>query len=474
MLASPQRLKKTVRVYSSSGPERPAKPFSWREELKQVFKFLNILWWPLFRNRQRYFTHSRFLKDCKDLPGFRNLWDTIQKGSFAYNSLFLGIRPWQRSSSSTDLADLTTLALFFGDEFIDGVCKAAGKNRMRALLNSDPGRFYLQKKIRSQQVQLIYFFNLNKLLPDAVMAEITPKYLISYKKFYDLLDYFLKQMNGYLSKMPFEKANKAADKIMDVCNTCLESYLHDVNSDPVGESIEEVKTVLHFHEAKTRYMQEKLLELRCILANKEHKMNSSQTEGWLDIMRVVQICDDLQDVLEDEGFQDNLVISVAFHHFPEEWKWLQKNKQLLQEPVQNHFLLSIFLPQTIHYCFDLATARIRTMNWEQQKIIHYLLFNNWFLAGSEKEITKYWGTSVADKKYLLTIFKKLKAMMPDRSEQLIKAYVIDTCFHLKSGRIMLRKKLDWKSYYQLRFNLLYVPVFDKSVIFDRMVQNSKQ
>lgn len=448
---------------------RSVKPFSWRDELNELCspKFFNITWWPLFKLKQQYFSSSPFIRNCKKLPGFSDLWNTIQKGSFAYNCLFLGMKPYQRSFSSTDLVDITTLALFFGDEFIDGICKAAGKPAMRELLESHPEGFYLKKITGENKITLVYAFDINTLLPPAVMQQITPKYNISYSSFYDLLKQFLLIMNKYLAKMPFEKAGVTADKIVDVCNTCLESYLHDIDSDLVGDDIPDVASVLHFHEMKTRYMQEKFLELRCILAEKEYMMESEQTQGWLDIMRVVQIYDDLQDVVEDDGYQDNLVISVAFHKYKEEWSWLKKNKQLLQGSRQRHFLLSVFMPQTISYCLKMAAARMGSMNWEQQKIMHYLLFKNWFVAETNEGIADGFQGKI-DEKFLISVYRQMEFLMPDADSNQLKTHLIHSCFHLKSIKKLLRKKLSWTRYYQLRYDLLMVSPEIKSKAFDKI------
>jgi hypothetical protein len=473
MLPSQKQVPAAIRIRSFSDAHYPIQQFSWREELKELLssKLLNIVWWPVLKLRQRYFTHSSLVKYCKTLRGFTNLWNTIQKGSFAYNCLFLEIKPYHRSYSSTDLADVTTLALFFGDEFIDGVCKAAGKCSMRQLLHH-PGRFYLRKKIEDQKVRLVYRFDLNKLLPPFVMEQTTPKYGISYARFYYLLEHFLQLMNNYLAKMPFSKAQLAADKIMDVCNTCLESYLHDITVNPVGEQIHGVSDVLHFHEAKTRYMQEKFLELRCILADREYMMNNGQMQGWLDIMRVVQIYDDLQDLTEDDGFQDNLVISVAFHQFKNEWQWFKKNQQALHQSKQRPFLLSLYMPQTINYCLALASARMRAMNWEQQKIMNYLLFKNWFIAQNDEGIENFFNLSSPGKELLKNMFDQLQVLMPHAYEHEIKAHLVHTCFHLKSVKKTLRKKLSWTTYYQLRYNLLNVSLAVKAQAFDTVIASN--
>lgn len=459
----------SARNYFPKDVPRLMQPFSWKAELKELCspKFFNITWWPLFKLRQQYFSRSPFMRDCKKLPGFKNLWSTIQKGSYAYNCLFLGMKPYQRNFSSTDLVDITTLALFFGDEFIDGICKAAGKPVMRELLNDNPAAFYLRRTIKNRQVKLVYGFNIKKLLSPSVMEQVTPKYGISYAKFYSLLEHFLDIMNGHLARLTFDKARGTAEKIMDVCNTCLESYLHDINSDPVENQILDVKSVLHFHEMKTRYMQEKFLELRCLLADREHMMSSDQTKGWLDIMRVVQIYDDLQDVVEDDGYQDNLVISVAFHKFREEWEWFHASQQLLIQSKQRHFLLSIHMPQTINYCLTLASARMGSMNWEQQKIMHYLLFKNWFVAQKGESIQE---VSISGSQFLAKMYQQVEFLMPGADSRQIKAHLVNSCFHLQPVKKLLRKKLSWTSYYQLRYNLLVVPSAIKAKAFDKITR----
>ena len=179
-----------------SGYKHPGR-FSWANELKYIFSYkgFNFLLWPVFKIRQRHFTRSTIFKLCKPLPVFLNLWKTIQKGSFAYNTLFLGIIPLHRSSSRTDLADITTLAFFFGDEFIDGIRLSAGKDFILNLLNNNAEQFYLREKIKDKTVRVEYSFELLKLLPEHVLEETNPKYHISYRRFYRLLKYFLQTIN---------------------------------------------------------------------------------------------------------------------------------------------------------------------------------------------------------------------------------------------------------------------------------------
>jgi len=395
-----------------------------------------------------------------ELPGFPDLWKTIQKGSFAYNTLFLGLSP-TKLSTATDLADITTLALFFGDEFIDGIAADAGKPFICSIIQSNNNKFYLQKKFVDGNVTLQYCFDMNCLIPSFVFQKINAQYKISYQRFYDLLLYFLGLINERLSHLPPLVAEKAADKIADSCNTCFESFLHDVICCPEPGKNTGVNHVLHFHENKTAYMQKKLLELRCILANNDHAMNDIQTPGWLDIMRVIQIYDDINDVLIDDGLQDNLVLSTAFHYFPKEWEWFCMNKNILLQSQPKAYLLSLYMPCTMEYCMQLAGEKIRTMNWEQQKIMHYLLFKNKYILYKEKDDE---GVPVSD--FLLSFYEKLKDKMPHLSAEAIKCFAIDTCIHVRNARKQLLAKVSFSTSYQLRFNLLSLTTEMKAMIFD--------
>jgi len=441
--------------------------FSWTSELKHLAsgKFLNILWWPVFKFHQRWFTHSALFLSCKNLLQFTDLWKTIQKGAFAYNTLFFGKTPFRRSE--TDLADITTLTLFFGDEFIDGIAAEASKPFIRQLIQNDPHRFYLQTKLKSGKVTLQYRFDLYRLLPQHVMQKLNSKYGISYQTFYELLKCFLQLINEYLGRLPFSKAERAAHKIADACNTCFESFMHDVSSCPAHGNIPEVNTVLHFHETKTAYMQKKLLELRCILVNKEEAMNNIQTPGWLNIMRVIQIYDDLHDAIIDDGLQDNLLLSAACHYFPDEWKWFCTHKCSLEQVNKTPLLLSLYMPCSTEYCLQLASDKIKSMNWEQQKIMHYLLFKNKYVLYREKE-----DESFADKdNFLLQFYLRIKERMPHLPEQVIKSNAINICIHLHKERKRLLRKVDFSAAYQLRYNLLSLSAESKAAIFDVVTAN---
>jgi len=435
--------------------------FSWTAELKHILsrKFFKIIWWPLFKFQQSWFSHSPFIRSCRKMPEFDKLWAAIQKGAFAYNNLFLGLSPFQRHA--TDLADITTLALFFGDEFIDGLAETTGKPCIQKLIERDNQRFYLHKKAHRGKVSLHYRFRLDQLLPPKILNRVNEKYGISYQKFYELLDHFLFLMNECLGKLNSEKAERAADRIVDSCNTCLASFLHDVHSFSDHGHLPNLATVLHFHESKTAYMQEKLLELRCALADKEQAMFSIQIPGWLDIMRVVQIYDDIQDMIIDDGFQDNLVLSTAYHYFPGEWNWFCTHKKQLKLQNEQYLLLSLYMPCSLQHCMQLAADKIKTMNWEQQKIMHYLLLKNKYLVYRENLFPK--------DDFLFNFYYSIKNKMEHLSPESIKSFAIDICVHLKETRRGLLRNVDFSTAYRLRYDLFTLSHQEKALIFDRAI-----
>lgn len=457
-LAYPVQNYPVLQVYTGSSK------FSWGSELRHLVssKFLNILLWPVFKFHQRWFTHSNFLSSCKKLPGFNQLWNTIQKGAFAYNSLFLGLSPFRRQA--TDLADITTLTLFFGDEFIDGLAETAGKSVVHQLVKNDPELFYLRKKKEAGKPSLHYQFDVKLLLSQEILSRVNSKYKINYREFYELLQNFLELINQCLAELPFEKAERAADKIADACNTCFSSFLHDVHGCCEQSNVPDVASVLQFHETKTAYMQEKLLELRCILAGKEEMMQSVQTPGWLNIMRVIQVYDDIQDIIIDEGLQDNIVLSVACHYFPEEWKWFCTNKNVLMLEKNRLVLLSLYMPCSMEYCMQLASEKIRTMNWEQQKIMHYLLFKNKYV------LYKKQADECLEEDFFLTFYQQAKKRIPHLSKEEIKSFVVDTLMHVKETRRKIIKKVDFSKAYQLRYDLFLLSETEKATVFDQLIR----
>jgi hypothetical protein len=109
---------------------------------------------------------------------------------------------------------------------------------------------------------------------------------------------------------------------------------------------------------------------------------------------------------------------------------------------------------------------MKTMNWEQQKIMHYLILkNDYSLYKSDED-------NLDDKdNFSVAFYQAIKDRMPHVSNQAIKAFVIDTCIHLTKSRRGLLRRINFSTGYQLRYNLLSVPQEIKAFIFDRIAKN---
>lgn len=439
--------------------------FSWTAEWKHLLSpnLFKAGWWPLFRLNQRRLQKQPVFRECMGLPGFPDLWKTIQKGSFAYNHLFLGLSPL-RYTRRLQVADITTVALFFGDEFIDGVASATGKKFVQDLIGQHPEKFTLRVKKTGTSHRLCYLFDMEKLLPAAVLEQVNEKYRVTYRQLYRLLTGFLELLNAELAHMPPELAGKTAAKIASACNTCYYSFVHDNYNDAPITTPALPREVLHFHEQKTAFMQARLLELRCVLAEKEEAMNCIHMPGWLDIMRVIQVYDDIHDAVLDYSVQDNLLLSVAFHHYPAEWEWFCRHVKQEEGKKECRVLLSRYMPASMQFCFQLAAEKILRMNWEQQKIMHYLVFRNNYSLHLE-----FPGEQLpVQENFLAGFYRQLQARLPRLSPEQIKSFIVDTYMHVPGLRKKILRRLSLSAAYQLRYNLFSVPPSAKAAIFDKL------
>ena len=188
----------------------------WKHEIMSWLAPVNfyINFWQPVRLRNYFFTRHRFFKTALDLPHFNTLWGNICKGSFAYNTFLFRKSPLSKNYNNTFLADLTSLALLFGDEFVDGICTETGKAKVQELLKENGNSFYLHiNKNRSGYPELEYSFDLYKLIPAPLWKKINEKYGITYGEFYELLKDLLHLINHRLKNMNCDRAEKAAAKI---------------------------------------------------------------------------------------------------------------------------------------------------------------------------------------------------------------------------------------------------------------------
>lgn len=441
-------------------------------EIAHWFNPLNFyvyLWQPN-RLRNYFLTRTPFFRAALQLPHFPQLWENIAKGSFAYN-VFLFKKPaFGKNAVNTFIADLTCLALLFGDEFIDGLGNELGKCYVRQLLVVNNNRFYLSiKPGKDRYPELEYSFDLFNLLPPQVWEKKNEKYNITYRRFYGLLKDLLHLINSRLRKVSHSVSWPAAEKIRACCNHCFDTYIHDINELPV-QLKQDKKPAFFYHEKKNREIQRMLLELRCILLKKDIDRYSGEFAGWLNIISTMQVYDDMQDCRADDQFQDNLLLEIASKNFPAELQWFHLNKSKKVSDEEWRLQISLNMPCSVYLCKNFCREKImNSMKWTQKKICNYLWKNNWFTPVNGKPDKRI---GPGKRKHPL---KKLEEMMQLTSAIGLytgnadewKAYVLETALHDRELRRFIFSKIRWIDVYFLSFNLLQLDSSQKARMIDR-------
>jgi hypothetical protein len=326
------------------------------------------------RKKVRKNKKLHYILQFRELLPVRN---NIEKGSFAYDTLLFRQSPFQLLSNKSHLANLVCLAILFGDEFIDGIAAAYGKQNVQALLNDESVNYHLQCRKNAGRYELYYAFDICDVLPQHVLESINSKYDISYKTFYTHLQFLLQEMNVHLNKAIHSDPEEAAQLICKACNMCFDTYRADVTGFNENYTLTDL---LQYQKTKDDDIIQVLLTLRAVLLNKKQLQFQKQFSNWSSMVRGMQLYDDMQDVAGDCDFQMNTVCYFARNYFTDEWHWLQQHKGLLQEikGLELHSTISLFMPAscilTMQYARNIAHTRL---NWVQRKIQNYLWRKNW-------------------------------------------------------------------------------------------------
>lgn len=310
----------------------------------------------------------------KELQQVRN---NIEKGSFAYDTILFKQSPLQLFKNKGHLANLVCLAILFGDEFIDGVANAYGRENIQKVLSNSDLSYYLHHKKTGNGYELFYEFDICDVLPLQVQESINKKYGITYKAFYCHLQFLLNEMNLHLNKLDPEKAAEAAQLICKVCNRCFDTYKSDINEFDENHSLEDL---LQYQKNKDEDIIQILLTLRAVLLGKKQLQYQKSFGSWGSMVRIMQLYDDMQDVAVDCDFQMNTLAYFAKNHFINEWDWLQKNKVMVLEltGMKLHGTVCYYMPasciMTLQYARNITHKRL---SWVQRKIQHYLWRKNW-------------------------------------------------------------------------------------------------
>lgn len=450
------------------------------EELKQFGGFLHSIVFSfgagmIMRKLVRRNKRLNYILQFKELQQVRS---NIEKGSFAYDSLLFGLKPWQVLQNKSHLANLVCLAILFGDEFIDGIAQLYGKEAVREILANPKIDFSLRYKLSPNGSTLYYEFDIRKLLPHWVLDTVNEKYGISYRDFYAHLLFLLEEMNLQFAKLYEHQIATAASLICKVCNLCFDTYKTDIAQFSNQYSIAQL---LQYQQRKDDQIIQVLLELRCVLLNKHVKTYRPQFANWSLMVRSMQVYDDLQDLAQDHGYQMNFVCYFANQFFKKEWNWLQDNQALLAglKGMDQAMMVSLHMPASTMLCMQYAKHMVQgNLSWVQQKITGYLWKKNWF--GWDKDLplaerAAFAAIARMQGKHDLTLLEKVQLLQekmvsvkdPLISEDLRFAHIADTAFLDHELCQHFLSSLSRKDRYLIQHQFFSFPIQQKAALVKR-------
>ncbi len=446
------------------------------KELFHFFRFTAsmLLAFPIGIYMRKKIRKNKRLNHIMQFKEMQQVRNNIEKGSFAYDTILFKQSPIQLFKNKSHLANLVCLAILFGDEFIDGVANAYGRENIQKVLNQSDFSYYLHYKKTGKGYELYYEFDICDVLPLQVQESINKKYGITYKAFYSHLQFLLNEMNQHLNKPGPEKAAEAAQLICKVCNRCFDTYKADINEFDEDHSLAEL---LQYQKNKDEDIIQILLTLRAVLLDKKQLQYQKLFSSWGSMVRSMQLYDDMQDVALDCDFQMNTLSYFAKNYFTNEWEWLQKNKIVVREltGIKLHSTICYYMPasciMTLQYARNITHNRLC---WVQRKIQNYLWRKNWLglnnplLAGGDiADILNKKEKSIPLKFH--DIKKQvLKIESPFITDEMKWAFVTDIALLDQELKNYIFKKITRKEKYLLLNCYLEFPIHLKAALSKKL------
>lgn len=451
--------------------------FSLRSETSRFLRFSKTMVWayPLAHLMRWHIRKNRKLKQILQFPELLPVRNNIEKGSFAYDSLLFRLPFFKLLQNKSHLANLVCLAILFGDEFIDGIADTYGKENTGKLLKNESYDFDLQFRETAKSFELYYAFDICELLPLDVLHTVNSKYEISYASFYRHLLFLLEEMNRHLKKLDKETAKEAALLVCKVCNLCFETYKTDVAGFHADYTLEEL---LHYQKSKDDDIINILLTLRAVLLNKRQLQYQKEFSSWSSMVRCMQLYDDMEDAAKDCDFQMNLCCWFARNYFPDEWVFLQQEKEQLKQlkgPALNASI-ALNMPGScilvMQYARHIACTKL---NWVQRKITNYLWRKNWLGFGRPVSENTFSIKNMMQRPdasapmQLHFIWQQVNRVQHELvTEEMKQAWMMDVALMDTAVREYIQAHCTKKQAYYLKSCFLENPLRNKAALFNAL------
>ncbi|MFN8250526.1 MAG: hypothetical protein U0V75_01495 [Ferruginibacter sp.] len=448
--------------------------FSLRSEAARFIGFSKTMVWayPLAHLMRWHIRRNKKLRQILQFPELLPVRNNIEKGSFAYDSLLFRLPFFKLLQNKSHLANLVCLAILFGDEFIDGIADTYGKENTGRLLKNEGYNFDLLCRETNESFELYYAFDICELLPQDVLHAVNTKYEISYARFYQHLLFLLAEMNRHLKKLEKETAKEAALLVCKVCNLCFDTYKTDVAGFHTDYTLEEL---LHYQKSKDDDIINILLTLRAVLLDKRQLRYQKEFSSWSSMVRCMQLYDDMEDAAKDCDFQMNLCCWFARNYFPEEWAFLQQEKEALKKMKGLALNASIALNMpgscilAMQYARHIACTKL---NWVQRKITNYLWRKNWLgfnnpLINTGFSFKRLMQRPDASAPMQLHYIKQQVSKVQHEyiTDEMKQAWVMDVALMDPELRKYISAHCSKKAAYYLKSCFLENPLYKKAALF---------
>lgn len=471
-----------IDFFINNNIEKNIVSFSFRNEIKQAFKFASIMIWafPSALIMRWHIRRNKKLKYILQFPELVSIRNNIEKGSFAYDSLLFKENIFQILQNKTHLANLVCLAILFGDEFIDGIAAEHGKKNIQKILDCPTFNYYLQLKTNQNKVELFYEFDICTVLPTDVLNTVNKKYEITYLAFYKHLLFLLEEINKHLNKLEITTKQEVGLLICKVCNTCFDTYKNDISFFTNDYSFDDLQLYQQTKDDDIIYV---LLTIRACLLKKKNLLYVSKFSGWSSVVRSMQLYDDLLDAPFDHNYQMNTILFFAKNYFQNEWNWFLENVDDLKNKHELNLqtYLCLFMPGSVLFTLQYAQQiSINKLDWTQRKILNYLWRKNW-LGFNNKLLQNQ--TQLLD-----VIFNKKNMSIPLKlhliksqinlcnhefiTESLKKSLCINVVLMHDDLKEYLYNKITFKEKYFLNSSFIELPLTFKCTLYDKIFTDS--
>jgi hypothetical protein len=427
---------------------------------------------PLLLFKRWRLRKGRLLKSMLDDPVSAEMWYSIEYVSPILNRFLFRLPYFRQLRGDTDLIDLVFFAMQTGDEFLDGVIddmrKAGRLDELLDDLRTDTGRWEFYEK----NGRICVSGQLADLAGDIMTYGYSSKYDCSYSFLYERLVRTVDELNTRLENLAENASLRLA--IIDFFNFCLSTAKDDIYFVARYGDTPVPLPFIRWHFRKKNDM----VMMKWILLRSQALMlpliGESKLREWGAFLHNAQLFDDLRDVKIDMGLQPNVLHSLSFYTYKEEWNWLLENAERLPAHLVLKDILDVNfnMPRSVLHCmtfarvdglknFDWLTIKGAHLHWHW----HWMSSSSKYKEGSSKKflLKEYFnGSRHSTGSYLMDMalesIHRLQSLMADEklSISLRSGYLFDMLMYDSVFRDRVSKHASLKQRYLLKMNGFFI------------------